>query len=65
VGGLTVRASGRAAVGVITEGMDVHTTLGVRIVARDVPADGGGIGLGSLFKGNSAGDLGVTTDDTD
>lgn len=39
--GLTVRAGRGAAVGVVAVGMDVHATLGVGIVAGDVPADGG------------------------
>jgi len=32
-----VRAGGSAAVGVVTEGVNVHTTLSVGIVASDVP----------------------------
>ena len=35
--GLTVRAGGGAAVGVVTEGVNVHATLSVGIVAGDVP----------------------------
>lgn len=62
---LTVRAGRGAAVGVVTEGVDVHATLGVRVVARDVPGDLGRGGLLGLLKGDSAGDLGVTTDDAD
>jgi len=34
---LTVRASGGAAVGVVTKGVNVHTTLSVGVVAGDVP----------------------------
>ena len=34
---LTVGTSGGAAIGVVTEGVNVHTTLGVGIVAGDVP----------------------------
>lgn len=34
---LTVRAGGSAAVGVVTESVDVHATLGVGIIAGDVP----------------------------
>jgi len=33
----TVRTGGSAAVGVVTEGVDVHTTLSVGIVSSDVP----------------------------
>lgn len=38
---LTVRTGGGAAVGVVTELMNVHATLGIGIIARDVPCDGG------------------------
>jgi hypothetical protein len=62
---LTVRASGSAAVGVVTEGVDVETALGVGVVAGDVPADGGGGVLVGLLEGHGAGDLGVTTEDAD
>lgn len=60
---LTVRTSRGASVGVVTKGVDVHATLGVGIMASNVPGDGGGVRLGSLLEGNSTGDLGVTTDD--
>lgn len=60
---LTVRAGGSAAVGVVTEGVDVHATLGVGIVAGDVPADGGLGTLRGLLKGDGAGDLGVSAKD--
>ena len=59
-----MRASGGAAVGVVTKGVDVHTTLSVGIVTSDVPRDGGVGRLGSLLKGDGAGDLGVTTEDS-
>lgn len=49
--------SGGAAVGVVAELMDVHATLGIGIVAGDVPGDGGGGGLGLLLEGNGSGDL--------
>lgn len=58
-----MRAGRGATVGVITKGVDVHATLSIGIVARNVPGDSGGVRLGGLFKGDSAGDLGVTTDD--
>jgi hypothetical protein len=32
-----VRSSGGAAVGVVTEGVDVHATLSVGVVAGNVP----------------------------
>lgn len=62
--GHTVRASGGAAVGVVTELVDVEGTLSVGVVAGDVPGDGGGGALASLLEGNSAGDLSVTTEDS-
>lgn len=61
---LTVGASGGAAVGVVAEGVDVHATLGVGVVTADVPCNGGGSGLGGLLEGDSSGNLGVTTDDS-
>lgn len=61
----TVGASRCAAVGVVTEGVNVHATLGVGIVAGNIPCDGGSGGLGGLLEGNSTGDLRVTSDDSD
>jgi len=58
-----MRASGRAAVGVVAEGVDVHATLSVGVLAGDVPGDGGGSRLGLLYESHGPGDLGVTTDD--
>lgn len=60
---LTVRAGRCAAVSVVTKGVDVEATLGIGVVASDVPGDGGGSRLGLLHKGDGTGDLGVTTDD--
>lgn len=62
--GVEVRAGGGAAVGVVTKGVDVHATLGIGIMASDVPGDGSGTVLGLLLEDNGAGDLGVTTDDS-
>lgn len=59
---LTVRASGGAAVGVVTEGVDVESSLGVGIVASDVPGDGSRGRLGLLLEDDSTGDLGVTSE---
>lgn len=56
--------SGGAAVGVVTELVDVETTLGVGVVAGDVPGDGGGGVLVGLLEGDGAGDLRVTTEDS-
>lgn len=60
-----MRAGGGAAVGVVTEGVDVHATLGVGVVAADVPGDLGRGRLGLLLEDDGAGDLGVATDDAD
>jgi hypothetical protein len=59
---LTVRTSGCATVGVVTELVDVDATLSVGVVASDIPCDGGWGGLGGLLEGNSSGDLRVTSD---
>ena len=57
-----MRTSGRAAVGVVTKGVDVEAALGVGVLARDVPGDGGGSRLGLLLEDNGAADLGVAAD---
>lgn len=61
----TVRAGAGAAVGVVAEGVDVHSALGVGVVAADVPGDGGVGGLGGLLEGYGALDVGVTAEDCD
>lgn len=58
----TVGASRGATGGVVTEGVDVHAALGVGVVARELPRDGGGLRLGGLLEGDGALDLRVTTD---
>ena len=60
-----MRAGGGAAVGVVTEGVDVNATLSIGVVAGDVPCDLRRGRLGGLLEGNGTGDLGVTTDDCD
>jgi len=60
-----VRTSAGAAVGVVTEGVDVHAALGIGIVAGDVPGDGGLGALGGLVEGDGALDVGVTTENSD
>lgn len=58
--------SGRgASVGVVAELVDVHSTLGVGIVAADVVGDGGWGRLRGLLKGHGAFDLRVSSDDGD
>jgi hypothetical protein len=59
-----VRTSGGASVGVITELVNVEASLGVGVVASDVPGDGGGSSLGSLFEGDGSLDVGVATEDS-
>lgn len=56
--------SGSAAVGVVTELVDVETTLSVGVVAGDVPGDGGRGALVGLLEGDGAGDLRVTAEDS-
>ena len=60
----TVGTSRGAAVGVVTELVNVESTLSVGVVAGDVPGDGGGGTLVSLLEGNGTGDLSVTTEDS-
>lgn len=59
-----MRTGGGAAVGVVTELVDVESTLGVGIVAGDVPRDVGGSTLVSLLEGDGTGDLRVTAEDS-
>ena len=59
-----MRTSGGAPVGVVTELVDVEGPLSVGVVARNVPRDGGGRGLGLLLEGHGASDLGVTAEDS-
>jgi hypothetical protein len=62
-GRLTVRSGRGAAVGVVTELVDVHSTLGTGVVAGDVPCDGGGGRLVGLLEGNGTGDLRVASNE--
>ena len=59
---LTVGSGGCAAVGVITELVDVHATLSIGVITRDIPCDGGRGGFGVLLEGDSSSDLRVTSD---
>ena len=45
--------------------MNVHAALGIGIMTGDVVGDGGRGGLGRLLEGHLAGDLGVSSDDSD
>lgn len=60
-----MRTGRSAAVGVVTEGMDVEAALGVGVLARDIPGDGGRGRLRLLLEGDSTGDLGVTSKNAD
>lgn len=53
------------AVGIVTELMNVHATLGIRVVAGDVVGDLGWARLGVLFKRHGPSDLGVSFQDGD
>jgi hypothetical protein len=61
----TVRTSGCAAVGVVTELMNVASSLSVGIVASDIPWDVGWRRFGFLLEGESSSDLSVTSDFAD
>jgi hypothetical protein len=63
--GVEVRPGRGAAIGIVAKGVDVHATLGIGIVAGDVPGDLGGSGLRILLECHRAGDLGVATDNAD
>ncbi len=60
-----MRSSAGAAVGVVTELMNVHASFGIGIVAGEIPADGGGGGLRGLLEGHLATNFGVSSDDSD
>jgi hypothetical protein len=44
--------------------MDVNATLSIGVVASDIPGDDGRGGLRLLLESNSAGNLRVTSDDS-
>lgn len=53
-----------ASVGIVSKLMNMHATLGTRIIACDVPANGCRGRLGRLLEGDGAGDLGVPAEDS-
>ena len=57
-----VWACGSAAVGVVTELVNVHSTLGIGVVAPNIEGDKGGGGLGLLGESHGTGDIRVTTE---
>lgn len=59
----TVWASGCAAVGVVAKSVDVDASLGVGIVASDIPRDCGRAGLRGLLESHDTFDIGVSAKD--
>jgi hypothetical protein len=59
-----VRAGRGAAIGVVTKGVDVEATLGVGVIAGDVVGDGGRGTLRGLLEDDGAGDLCVSSEDS-
>lgn len=64
MGPLTVRTGRGAAIGVVPKGVDMHTTLGIGVVAGDVPSDLGGSALRLLLEDDGARHLGVTPENS-
>jgi hypothetical protein len=62
---IEMRSSRGTTVGIVTELMDVHATLGVGVVACDVVGDGCRGGFGGLLEGDGSLDVGVTAEDCD
>lgn len=60
----TVRSGTRATIGVVTELVDVESSLSIGIMAGDIPADGGGGVLIGLLESHLASDLGVSSEDS-
>jgi hypothetical protein len=54
-----------AAVGIVPEGVNVHSTLGVGVVTRDVPRDGRLATLRGLLEGHGAFDVRVSAENSD
>jgi hypothetical protein len=60
-----VRAGGCAAIRVVAEGVDVHASFGIGIIAAEVPSNGSLVVLRSLLQGHGALDVGVTAKNCD
>ena len=60
-----MRAGRGAAVCIVAKGVNMHATVRIGVLARDIPRDGGRGGLGLLLKGDGTRNLGVTPDDSD
>jgi hypothetical protein len=65
IGEHTMRTSWRAAVGVVAKLVDMKATIGVGIMAADIPWNGGGRSFIRLLKGHGASDVGVAMKDSD
>jgi len=59
-----VRTSRCAAIGVVTELVNVHSSLGVRIVTTNVVCDSCGRGLRGLLESDSASDFRVSSENS-
>lgn len=62
---LTMRPCAGAAVGVVSELVDMHPPLRIRVVAFDVVGNRGWSRLGGLFESHGATDVGIATEDCD
>lgn len=60
-----MRTSRCAAVGIVTELVNMHATLSIGVVTGDIVGDGGGRRLGCLFEGHLTCDFGVSSEDSD
>ena len=60
-----MRTSRGAAVRVVAKLVDVHSSLGMGVVAGDVVGDSGGRGFGGLLESHDAGDFRVSSEDGD
>ena len=60
-----MRTSRCASIGVVSELVDMHATLGIGIIASDVVGDCGVLMFGSLLKGDGTLDFRVSSDDSD
>ena len=54
-----------ASVGVVTKGVNVHTTLGIGVVTSDIVGDLSWSALGVLLEGHLTLDIAVTTENCD
>jgi len=58
-----VRTGTCATVGVVTVGVNMHTTLSIGIISSNVPCDGGVARLVGLLESDGSSDLGVTAEE--